>query len=198
MLYPIPKEAADDSALRRRNVPLWNHVAGAVLGPYKPNVLPPVKADHVNAAAADQSKLIYMYDGIINVQGPNYLLAKTIQNWRAMVTRDVHGCVVSNNITPTCSTDSVMHVPAVAAAVKGMKAFPPLTSFEPATARVLMALLVLYDLCDPASTANPDVALRNPLEIFSTLGVHGGLWRAPYSNESLGKSAFALGKLGLY
>ncbi|GBG27782.1 Hypothetical Protein FCC1311_040052 [Hondaea fermentalgiana] len=190
--YPIPQASWEVSMSNFKKGPtFWQNALGLFLRSYAPNNEDPVVAESVNTDAADTSKEIYMFNGIVNMQGPNYLLAKTLQNWRAMVAREVNKALVSVNMAPSSRTDSVMHVPAVARGVRGFEAFPPLTSFDPATARSMMALLLVHDLVDKKSPANPEVALRNPLDIFASYGVHAGLWRAPFSQESLGPSLYA-------
>ncbi len=52
-----------------------------------------------------------------------------------------------------------------------------------------MAALLLADINDPSSAANPAVQLRNPLELFSRNAVHGGAWRMPYRFNSVGEVA---------
>ena len=198
VVYPIPAAAAKDSERRRLETPWWHSLAGVALGPFEPNTRPPLTATRVDPRAKDQSKEIYMYDGINVVQGPNYMLAKTLQNWRAMLARcGPSPRIVSVNMTPMCSTESVMHVAAVARAVRGLKAFPPTVCYEPATARSLMALLLVYDLSAPDSQANPKVALRNAYDLFASCGVHGGLWRAAHTSQSTSKTAYLLDLLNL-
>lgn len=57
-------------------------------------------------------------NGFITEQGPNYALAKTLQQWRAIVERS-RGVRVSANFAPGCRTESVMHSKTVAAAIEG-------------------------------------------------------------------------------
>eukprot|EP00516_Mucochytrium_quahogii_P010839 CAMPEP_0203772464 /NCGR_PEP_ID=MMETSP0099_2-20121227/4055_1 /ASSEMBLY_ACC=CAM_ASM_000209 /TAXON_ID=96639 /ORGANISM=" , Strain NY0313808BC1" /LENGTH=495 /DNA_ID=CAMNT_0050670063 /DNA_START=83 /DNA_END=1567 /DNA_ORIENTATION=- len=177
VVYPITKAAYEDSKRRfEESRPWWQSITSAILGPYTMNMSPPVVADSIDTRAQDQAKEIYLFNGIANVQGPNYLLAKTIQNWRVVVTREVLKRRVSVNMAPTCKTDSVMHVASVANAVRGMKVFAPLVAYEPESAKGIMGLLLIYDMCSEDSAANPAVILKNPMEIFATNGVHGGLW----------------------
>jgi len=192
-IYPIPEAAWQESNRRRKEQrPWWHNLTSPVLGPYKPNTADPVFADKVNEDAPGAPKRIYLYNGISVTQGPNYLLAKTIQNWRAVLSRHQKH-IVSVNMAPTCKTDSVMHVRMVAAAVNGMKLFPPLVAYEPGTAKSIMGLLLIYDLSSKDTDANPAKPLRNPMDIFRSLAVHGGLWRAPYSMDSTGTTAALLG-----
>lgn len=50
----------------------------------------------------------FVHDGILPVQGPNYLLAKSIQQWRALVAREREGLTVSANVAPPARTASVL------------------------------------------------------------------------------------------
>ena len=50
---------------------------------------------------------LYVVDCIINQQGPNYLLAKRLQHWRAVVERE-NGSTVSSSIAPSTATASVL------------------------------------------------------------------------------------------
>lgn len=47
-----------------------------------------------------------------------------------------------------------------------------------------MGALLLHDMRNPEGCATADVELRNPLELFSLQGVHGGLWRVGYALNS--------------
>lgn len=194
VVYPVPAECAEESNKRRKKAPFWHKVASLALGPFRPNTRPATKLEAINPKATNESTEMFMYNGISNVQGPNYMLAKTLQNWRVMLARetstDKEHARFSVNMAPVCATESVMHVAKVARAVRGMKTFAPLTYFEPGTARQMMAIMLIYDMCAPESEANPHVALRNPLDIFASIGVHGGLWRAAYAQDSIGKTAY--------
>mmetsp|Transcript_1280 Transcript_1280/g.2037 ORF Transcript_1280/g.2037 Transcript_1280/m.2037 type:complete len:513 (-) Transcript_1280:126-1664(-) len=189
--YPIPRAAAEDAKRRQKTTKWWSGITSTCLGPYVPITDEPVVADALNPAAADQDTNIFVFNGVSTIQGPNYLLAKSIQLWRAVAAREA-GATVSINMAPVCRTDSVMHVPSVARAVRGMSSFPPLDSFAPETCMSTMALLLIYDMNAPQSAANPKVPLRTPLDLVSTLGVHGGLWRTPYTTDSTGKTAYLL------
>ncbi len=196
-VYPIPRDAYEDSEKRRKSTPFWHNLTGPFLGPYTPNCEPPVVASSINEKAENQDKEICLYDGLGVAQGPNYATAKTLQHWRCVVAREVNKCRVSINMAPTCATDSVMHVATFARVVRGMKVMPPLTYFEPDAARAVMTLMLIYDLCSDESAANPDIELRNPMDLFTTLGVHGGLWRCPHAFKSFGKTAVICDMLNL-
>ena len=54
----------------------------------------------------------------------------------------------------------------------------------PETSNALMGALLLHDIRNSDGPATADVGLRNPLELFSLQGVHGGLWRVGYALNS--------------
>ena len=56
----------------------------------------------------------------------------------------------------------------------------------------IMAALLVHDLRNPESSANPDVPIAHPMQLFVDGACHGGLWRSPYSARSvLGFAAVA-------
>jgi len=61
---------------------------------------------------------MHILDSIVPAQGPNYILSKRLQHWRAMVAR-AGGHTVSSNISPSFSTLSI-----VSFSMKGCKAGP--------------------------------------------------------------------------
>ncbi len=129
-------------------------------------------------------------DCLVSQQGPNYLLAKRLQRWRALVARD-GGARVSLNVAPSTRTASVVKNRALAAAYAGAGRFG-LEIFEPETSNAIMAALLVHDLRNPASTANPGVELPHPMQLFVEGACHGGLWRSQYAARSvLGFAAVA-------
>ena len=121
-------------------------------------------------------------DALVPVQGPNYALAKRIQRWRAATARR-DGQVVSLHVAPSTRTRSVVKNRALAAAFAGAHRFG-VEVFEPATANVLMAALLVHDL----TVGTP--AHAHPWQDEAYAAVHGGLWRAAYEPRSaLGLSA---------
>lgn len=112
-------------------------------------------------------------DSLVPAQGPNYALAKRIQRWRAAVAR-AEGLAVSFHVAPASRTRSVLKNKALAAAFAGAHRFG-VEVFEPATANVLMAALLVHDLhADP-------VRHPHPCQDEAHAAVHGGLWREPYA-----------------
>lgn len=132
-------------------------------------------------------------DSLIPQQGPNYALAKRIQRWRALESR-ANGVPVSLNLAPATRTQSVIKNRALSAAYAGAGRFG-VEIFEPATSTVLMAALLVHDLRNPASVANPATMLANPMDHFSAVANHGGLWRTAYSPRSVLGIAALMGLL---
>lgn len=122
-------------------------------------------------------------NALVPIQGPNYALAKSVQRWRAVVARE-EGTLSSATIAPASRTKSVVKNKLLAAAYKGAPAFG-LEIFEPPTAKVLTAALLVRDLRDPASAARPDTQLGHPYDLFLEGALHGGMWRLPFEARSV-------------
>jgi hypothetical protein len=142
----------------------------------------------IDAGAAGRWGVV---DALVVEQGPNYALAKRLQQWRALVAR-ADGQLASINVAPSTSTASVLSNPALAAGFRGAKAFD-IEVFEPATTNALMAALWVHDLRNPASSAQPATALAHPLQLLAEGAAHGGLWRVPYLPRSVLPFAALLG-----
>lgn len=121
-------------------------------------------------------------DALIVQQGPNYALAKRLQQWRALVAR-AGGCRVSARVAPPSLTGSVLSNPLMGAAYRSAAMFG-VEAFEPATASSLMAALLVHDLRNPRSVADPGTPLPHPLLLFADAAHHGGLWRSPFAARS--------------
>jgi hypothetical protein len=130
-------------------------------------------------------------DALVLEQGPNYAIAKRLQQWRAIVER-ARGHVASINVAPSTTTQSVLSNPALAAGFRGAKAFD-VEVFEPDTTNAIMAALWVHDLRNPKSAAHPGVPLANPLLLLCEGANHGGLWRLPYLPRSVLPFAALLG-----
>ena len=133
----------------------------------------------------------------VTQQGPNYALAKRIQHWRALVARS-EGFVVSSNVAPSSWTKSVTSNTLLAAAYDGTSNFPPLEIFEPKTSNAVMTGMLIDDICNPSSAADPSNALSHPLYLFSFGAWHGGFWRSPYHLGSIVELAAVYGLLDQY
>jgi hypothetical protein len=125
-------------------------------------------------------------DSLVAQQGPNYALAKRLQRWRAATAR-AEGATVSMNVAPPTRTRSVVKNRALAAAYAGAHRFG-VEVFEPATANVLMAALLVHDLHTGGGPRH-----EHPWQDEAYAAVHGGLWRAPYAPRSALGLAAVLG-----
>jgi hypothetical protein len=125
-------------------------------------------------------------DSLVAQQGPNYALAKRLQRWRAVVARG-GGTTVSMNVAPPTRTRSVVKNRALAAAYAGAHRFG-VEVFEPATANVLMAALLVHDLHTGGGPAHP-----HPWQDEAYGAAHGGLWRTAYAPRSALGLAAVLG-----
>ena len=117
-------------------------------------------------------------DCLVVEQGPNYALAKRLQQWRATLAR-AEGQTVSINIAPSTTTHSVTKNPLLKAAFNGASLFD-VEAFKPETTNALMAALWIHDLRNAQSVAHPEMQLNHPLELMMSGANHGGLWRVAY------------------
>jgi hypothetical protein len=145
-----------------------------------------------------QGREYALADSLVVQQGPNYALAKRVQQWRAVEAR-ARGHRVSLNIAPATTTASVTANPILAAAYAGAHRFG-IEVFEPETTRALMAALWVHDLRCDASAANPQTPLAHPWELFADNACHGGFWACPYLPRTAlpfaAAMGWAAGKLG--
>lgn len=157
----------------------------------KPNLAMPVPQ-------GDEDKTpLYVQDGLVSMQGPNYALAKTLQKWRAIIARE-NGHLVSATVGPSTLTQSVTHNRLIAAGLLGSRYFG-VEPFAVPTASALLAYILMWDLSSSPGEgfAHPETPLRNPLEMFAQNSCHGGLWRAPYTTNSSTEVSVVLHGLGL-
>lgn len=127
---------------------------------------------------ANNQKAYAIADCIVVEQGPNYALAKRLQQWRATLARH-QGQQVSINIAPSTTTHSVTKNPILKAAFDGARLFG-VEAFEPDTTNAIMAALWIHDLYNPNALSNPQTSLDHPLELIMDGANHGGLWRVNY------------------
>jgi hypothetical protein len=128
-------------------------------------------------------------DALVIQQGPNYALAKRLQQWRATVAQAA-GQTVVFNVAPSTTTQSVVKNPALKAGFDGAHHFG-IEVFEPATTNALMAALWVHDL----RTAPPVFA--HPLQALTHQANHGGLWRVGYLPRSALPLAALMGLMKL-
>ncbi|KAL1507615.1 hypothetical protein AB1Y20_007234 [Prymnesium parvum] len=136
-----------------------------------------------------EGKQVKYVDGIALAQGPNYALAKRMQHWRAMLEFQA-GAVVSSMVAPSTATLSVLHNKSFAWVYGGMPYFK-YEIFKQDTTNAVMAAMLMHDILNKDSPKNPANKakhhIENPIELFSTQAVHGGLWRSPYKVDSIGE-----------
>jgi hypothetical protein len=130
-------------------------------------------------------------------QGPNYILAKRMQHWRAILTA-ASGSNVSSNVAPTTATVSVTSNWAFKMGLLGFWRFPPIEIFYQELSNSVMGALLIQDVLNSSSPAKKvSIAqLPNPLYIFGSNQFHGGVFRAGFRFESMGvvSAAFVLAK----
>lgn len=187
-LHVIPKEAHDAAIDNYKSYPWWLQlVASLGTSMLRRNALEPVGN-------------IYYVDGLSIAQGPNYGLAKRLQHWRAIVARS-EGHKVSSNIAPSTATLSVTSNAMFQAAYGGFHLFRPLEVFYQETSNAVMTALLVSDMLDPTSAANPRNILANPYQLFEHNSFHGGVWRCGYKLDTIGEVSviyYLLANYGLY
>merc|ERR1712003_141432 len=99
------------------------------------------------------------------------------------------GCIVSSNIAPATSTQSVTQNRTFAWAYEGMPYFRPYEIFAPETSNAVMSAILFSDINDSKSVANPKTKLNNPNQLFSYGSFHGGTWRCAYEVDSIGEAS---------
>jgi len=176
-VHCITNQARDASITNFNAAPMWQKLTRAIFGKWvlKKNALKQIET------AGEPVSLV---DGLSVTQGPNYALAKRIQHWRAMVSWN-SGCVVSTNIAPSTKTKSVLSNNMIKIAYEGMAYFKPMEIFFQETSNAVMGALLIHDICNPKSSANPKNKLDNPIRLFSMGSFHGGIWRGAFQIESI-------------
>jgi len=185
IVYAIPQ--SDHSS----STELFHRTMLKYLG-YPPNARPPV--------TTDAGKQRYVHDGLLNLQGPNYALAKTMQLWRAILARNRDGIPTSMNIAPAARTASMVagnnkNAASIKYALDGMGYFVPMVAFNADTVAATMAGLLIYDLQCEASVSNPKTPLEHPWDLASLQAFHGGAFRIGIKPEALGKLQYVSGRL---
>lgn len=184
-VFMVPMECVDASRARWRD----RGIAGALQSPLR--LFGQFEPNYPDTYVTDNGTELGLSDSLVLQQGPNYLLAKRIQRWRALVARH-DGYAVSLNLAPATRTQSVVKNRALAAAYAGAGRFG-VEVFEPATSTALMAAMLVHDLRNPLAAANPSMPLNNPMDLFVVGANHGGLWRAAYAPRSVLGIAAVLG-----
>ena len=188
-VFAVPQALAEDVMRRYADRGMLKRLAqaGARAGSGGRSFVPHIEA-LVDAADGSRWGVV---DALVIEQGPNYALAKRLQQWRAIVAR-AEGRVASIHVAPSTTTASVVSNPALAAGFRGAKAFG-IEVFEPETTNALMAAMWVHDLRCPQAAAHPAVPLAHPLQLLAEGELHGGLWRVPYLPRSVLPFAALLG-----
>jgi hypothetical protein len=184
-VFAVPMAVVDDS--RRK----WDTrgISGLLQSPLR--LLRQFEPNYPSTYTDDAGNEFGICDTLVSQQGPNYILAKRMQRWRAIAAR-ADGTPVSINLAPATRTRSVVRNRALAAAYAGAGRFG-VEVFEPGTSTALMAALLVHDLRNPGAAASPATALENPMDLFTRAATHGGLWRAAYAPRSVLGVAAVLG-----
>lgn len=136
------------------------------------------KANKDQLITSDNGEQYGIADCMVVEQGPNYALAKRLQQWFSICTR-ARGQHTVINIAPSTTTQSVIKNPLLKAAFSGADLFH-VETFSPETTNAIMAALWVHDLNNPESAANPEKSLNHPLELIMEGANHGGLWYVAY------------------
>jgi len=178
-VFIVPEEAHKDSQYRYKTWSLNSLWQEPVKMLAQPRLLDRNSAGPSNLKDEFGSSL-YFVNSIILAQGPNYILAKRMQQWRSILAR-AKGWKVSANVAPAALTHSVMSNSLLAAGYAGAYNFKPIEIFEPNTANTIMTALLIYDLHQKIEKREK----YNPLDMFKENAVHGGVWRMAYRMGSL-------------
>ena len=192
-VFVVPREVALGARERLVRRPAWRRAVAELIRTASGQrlLLPHYPVLH----RADDGSEFAIADGAMIQQGPNYALAKRIQQWRALDARAA-GHRVSINVTPSTRTLSVTHNPALRAGFGGAHHFG-VTVFPPETTNALAAALWVHDLRRHGGVADPSTPLASPLELLSSGANHGGLWRVGYLPRTAMPIAALLGLLRL-
>lgn len=131
---------------------------------------------------------INVFHGFEVLQGPNYALAQSMRQWRAILLHQ-QGFVVSSPVTPMCRTESVCHNSTMATILDGVCHIAPLEAYQPEACRMAMFAILISDLCEPVPK------LASPFHLLARKAFHSGLFRCPFVMSSMGKTVWFLGKI---
>ena len=179
-VYPIPEEAAMDAKKRYfgQSVPAWLQLSSVVPGWLEPTY--------------SWDRPGHVHNGLSSLQGPNYALAKTMQQWRGLVASWKHHQRVSAPHAPPTRSESMVKYDTIASALEGIQSFEPNLSFSVETTYSLMTAILLYHVLVQKEQQDPP--MTHPMQLFWDGSVHGGMWRCPYGGESIGTLSYLLGK----
>mmetsp|Transcript_25231 Transcript_25231/g.41396 ORF Transcript_25231/g.41396 Transcript_25231/m.41396 type:complete len:602 (-) Transcript_25231:370-2175(-) len=183
----VPPTAATMALQRRNHRPQYEQWANTLtMGKWlEPSLTPdPNNHDYIVLNAA------------LSAQGPNYVLAQTIKQWRCMLTQYREHQHVSAPFCPPTRTASMIVHDKIANCLEGMHHFEPMLAFGSAPASTLMAAIFIAHL-QLLNRQVPDLD-ESPFSMFWDGAVHGGIWTCPYTLESISVINYALGKTTYY
>ena len=125
-----------------------------------------------------------LLDCSADMQGPNYLIAKRSQRWRAMVA-SAAGIRVAYCVTPAARTHSVLDFRILRATYRGAPRFG-VVPFSVADTQQTAAQLLLGFVEQQADATDPT-------SLYLERAVHGGLWRCAYEPHTIWKPATVVG-----
>lgn len=175
-IYAIPKDITEDNQRKFEHRPKLNQFITHGISTLSRQFL--FQANRHQLIDSNNGQQYGIADCLVLEQGPNYALAKRLQQWRAVVARQ-QGQTVSINVAPSTTTHSVTKNPLLKAAFDGASLFD-VEAFAPETTNAIMAALWIHDLRHTSSVAHANVTLAHPLELMMSGANHGGLWRVPY------------------
>ncbi len=192
-VFAVPPEVVADA---RARVATTSAVWRMLDSPMRMGTAGRAFVPHYRSTVKDSSgRELGVADTLIVQQGPNYALAKRLQRWRAITAR-YDGVWSSAHIAPPSRTKSVTKNRILGAAYTGSSRLG-VEAFEPATSSVLMAAVLVRDLCDPTAVAHPATTLPGAEDLFMDAAAHGGVWRLPWEPRSVLPIAVLLGARAL-
>jgi hypothetical protein len=97
--------------------------------------------------------------------------------------------VVSAPMAPATRTQNMMSHLKIASLLEGMQRIEPLVTFNVDTTSTLMTAILL------SQVSSPPPKLTHPLHAMWDGSVHGGVWRCPFSPESVHEVSYLLGQV---
>ena len=124
------------------------------------------------------------------MQGPNYVMAKRAQRWRAYLSA-INGMPVAYCVTPPARTHSVLDFNILHATYRGAPRFG-LRPFDVPTTKMLSAATLAYQVENPVVFDEHD-----PTALHMKYAVHAGIWRLKYETDSVWVPATVRGLVAL-
>lgn len=210
----IPPQAAQQAEERYQQRPTWQRLLQSMSwGKWlQPTLVWEQPQQQTTQESADiesnqNHPLPHILNNLVTLQGPNYALAKSLQQWRCMVEdwrsrRDKVPSDTSNNgmvmvvapCGPPTRTQNMVSHPQIAASLDGLDYFPPMMAFSVQDASLIMtAILISMTRAKYPNNEAPSEPANHPLSIFWEGSVHGGYWQCPYQSDSVGVTTYVLG-----